>query len=1085
MNFKNLVAVSIAIFFIASFIPIVSAQDVVTVEKYISGSSYELDHSHIDDDPTTQSLTAYCPADYEVIAGECSSNYLTAFGNLYKDIDNSKESVTCSYKINFPFACGEIFQINCPWIETTATCLNTYTPPEPECDNDSDCNPGFECDNGDCVETPVVYKEVKISGVPDKTIKENYNYSTEIADLFDYTTHDPALTANFAIESQSNGGLINCYIDNSHIVECSPPTDNMTGSNRITVRVLDSQGQTDSDIFYVYVEEEEDPDPVNNEPTISNLPDLSVEENGNYQNNAIYLPAFADDDDNDNLSFSITNQTNESLVDCSIDSYDYIDCSEPAYNQTGVNTVTVKVSDGKGGYDTDSFSVVVNEEDDPDPNYDKPYWENGFNGKIIYFTENQNSGLEYYLPNYVDYSGDDSELNFFKISQSNYDIVPCNVNGKYLVCERPTPNEYGNVTIFLRVKNPDNEYNDAELTIKVLPENQDSRCEDIKIRAYNRTMDENERKIFTVSIENKGESEFFIKDTYIQENSNYLQVIDSSPEPDNSNLSEDEKTELEIEFESENVSSNKNILIEIMLKGEFDDGEHCYFSDINEDFTLTIVNEGTSSDSTCGDITIVKDTLRMDESDTDTLYFTIKNNGDSDFEVEDLELDEKSTNYLTILDFDNEGEIRENDEKEFLVKLRSPSVSGDKIVTIEVNLKGRFNDGEYCSISEIGYEYFKVKIENQGSSTNTDCDDITLSVSDTTVLENSTKTKNVTIKNNSNRTFDLDTVKVEDTSTYFYVEVDDEPSRVYSNNSETIELKIHTENVSSDKTGEAEVIVTGEFSDGKKCTGTSITKEFDVTVDNTSSNYDDEDDEPSTSEVEIDLSEAFVTLNENESKTVSATITNKSESRECFDLSVDSSTLYSTTLSESNICVNGEESETARITFVGEEPGTDNAQFKVSYGSKSKSKFISVEVLGETGEAPEVGVAEVPEFVEDNAVIILENTGERQESVSIRALDATNGVTFESITESEWEHGETIEIPIKFEEGFEGEVEAIIRVSSATGTTSIPLSFEVSREDTGGTTGLINLATTAGLAIGLIILLILAVIGVLSFFSKN
>jgi C1A family cysteine protease len=101
-------------------------------------------------------------------------------------------------------------------------------------------------------------------------------------------------------------------------------------------------------------------------PTISGIPDQNTDEDTAPPDNWIDLWNYTNDPDNatNELIFTIITETNNALIDCSIDSNRYIDCSVPAADQSGSSDVTVEVSDGEFA-DTDTFTVTVNPVDDP------------------------------------------------------------------------------------------------------------------------------------------------------------------------------------------------------------------------------------------------------------------------------------------------------------------------------------------------------------------------------------------------------------------------------------------------------------------------------------------------------------------------------------------------------------------------------------------------------------------------------------------------------------------------------------------------------------------------------------------------
>jgi len=87
---------------------------------------------------------------------------------------------------------------------------------------------------------------------------------------------------------------------------------------------------------------------VNDAPNISGITNQTIAENGNPTDNWIDLWDFASDEEqNDSfLNFTIVNQTSLALIDCSLVSDKWINCSSPLANTSGVSDLNVSVTDG-------------------------------------------------------------------------------------------------------------------------------------------------------------------------------------------------------------------------------------------------------------------------------------------------------------------------------------------------------------------------------------------------------------------------------------------------------------------------------------------------------------------------------------------------------------------------------------------------------------------------------------------------------------------------------------------------------------------------------------------------------------------
>jgi len=101
-------------------------------------------------------------------------------------------------------------------------------------------------------------------------------------------------------------------------------------------------------------------------PSISGIPDQTINEDSGLNNNIVDLWSYASDPNTplSSLLYSITSQTGSNTCSCVVDGNRYIDCTTQQ-DQFGINDVTVRVSDGSDT-DTDTFRVtVVNINDDP------------------------------------------------------------------------------------------------------------------------------------------------------------------------------------------------------------------------------------------------------------------------------------------------------------------------------------------------------------------------------------------------------------------------------------------------------------------------------------------------------------------------------------------------------------------------------------------------------------------------------------------------------------------------------------------------------------------------------------------------
>lgn len=78
-----------------------------------------------------------------------------------------------------------------------------------------------------------------LSGIPDQSLDEN-SVSTINIDLFSYFSDDESdSSATYAIQSESNTAVIDCFIQSNRYLKCNNPTGNRSGTSSIVVRARD------------------------------------------------------------------------------------------------------------------------------------------------------------------------------------------------------------------------------------------------------------------------------------------------------------------------------------------------------------------------------------------------------------------------------------------------------------------------------------------------------------------------------------------------------------------------------------------------------------------------------------------------------------------------------------------------------------------------------------------------------------------------------------------------------------------------------------------------------------------------------
>jgi len=184
-----------------------------------------------------------------------------------------------------------------------------------------------------------------ISGVPDQSLQEDSGLNNDIIDLFTFASdeEDPDTSLTFSITSQSDTGVVSCSLDSNRFIDCTTQAD-QNGVSDVTVQVSDTGGLTDTDTFRVTVTA------VNDAPTITSTAVTTATVGLTYTYNVD-----ATDADGDTLTFSLTTFPSGMTINSATGVITWT----PTNSDIGSNPVTVEVSDGNGGTDTQPFTITV------------------------------------------------------------------------------------------------------------------------------------------------------------------------------------------------------------------------------------------------------------------------------------------------------------------------------------------------------------------------------------------------------------------------------------------------------------------------------------------------------------------------------------------------------------------------------------------------------------------------------------------------------------------------------------------------------------------------------------------------------
>ncbi|MFH1317264.1 MAG: tandem-95 repeat protein, partial [Candidatus Woesearchaeota archaeon] len=316
----------------------------------------------------------------------------------------------------------------------------------------------FDITNADATVSRAMHKANTppiITNIPDVSFPEDTVHNSLDLDLYVQDEEDLDADLSWTSNQLPNVGVsIN---PTTHIVTFTPSPGFNGPAGTVTFTVQDTGGLTDSDAISVTVT------PVNDAPTISGLPDKTLQEDASL-NNAFNLNDFASDPDHSDslLTYSLTTITNGNKCGVTIDGNDNIDIN-PDFNFNGICDVTVRVEDPLGASDTDTFRVTVT------PVNDAPVIGSLPDQTLAEDTTKPNA---FNLNNFAsDPDNTDAQLTYTLTSVSNTNQCGISIDGSDNVDIAPVADFNGFCDAVVRVTDPDGLFSEDTFRVTVTPIN--------------------------------------------------------------------------------------------------------------------------------------------------------------------------------------------------------------------------------------------------------------------------------------------------------------------------------------------------------------------------------------------------------------------------------------------------------------------------------------------------------------------------------------------------------------------------------------------------------------------------------------
>lgn len=239
-------------------------------------------------------------------------------------------------------------------------------------------------------------------------------------------------------------------------------------------------------------------------------------------------------------------------------------------------------------------------------------------------------------------------------------------------------------------------------------------CREINLKVSNVHMDEDSRKTVSFTIENDSDEDFDVYDIEVEEDSPYLEAeLYSKP----SEVGAFDEETFRIRIESDSVSRDRQGHITVKVRGRFESGEYCPYSDTQEEeFTVYINNSSGSTDYyECSDITLNTSTVRLEQGETAYATFFLENDASENFLVDYIRIFDSSSNIRA--EENGYAKLTPDFGKSYvnvMVKAYEHSETGTDEAFAEV--RGHFQNGNTCYIQSKKFPVIIEENEEDGAA---------------------------------------------------------------------------------------------------------------------------------------------------------------------------------------------------------------------------------------------------------------------------------------------------------------------------------------------------------------------------------
>ncbi|MFH0954918.1 MAG: hypothetical protein V1777_02350 [Candidatus Micrarchaeota archaeon] len=482
-------------------------------------------------------------------------------------------------------------------------------------------------------------------------------------------------------------------------------------------------------------------------------------------------------------------------------------------------------------------------------------------------------------------------------------------------------------------------YRDFTVRILNTGTSNSSICQNIRIAPFPITAIGNTSTDRKFTVFNTSTQRFFIQNSNATPSNSFFAFSGSSFDP---SIPSDSAGTWQIHLNTNPISSETSGNASLQLAGNFENGTACSLNDITQNIGVTILPVGRVA--ACANILIEAYDDQLNENDSKDLIFRVDNSTSRRFTISSVELTEDSPDLqLTLVSKDSS--IGSGQTGDIRIRASSDSFSGDQSIGATIRIRGNFDDGTTCNLTNIQAP-FQIRLiadtfgnnDNGGvfdnGSTSADCSQLNLDTASVFVAGGTSNTGQFQLENNSNRTFFIENVDAYDNSDRITVTPGQFDSFVRPNDTATVSVRVAAISTTDRFTDTGFVRIAGRFANGNTCSLSSVsTRSFPVLVN--SSSIDN-----STSGICQDVSLTVPsTVSINQSGNVSFSVNNPTSQTAWVFLRGNG-----TTVSPNTFAINANRSLTFSATIQSNISGPSNLEFfVVGNDCQGQSKFARIE----------------------------------------------------------------------------------------------------------------------------------------------